>query len=54
MDEASVKVVMTGLTVAFGGALPAIAIGMITAKALEAIRRNPEAAGEVGIRQSRH
>jgi len=47
MDEASTKIVMTGLTVALGGALPALAIGLITAKALEAIGRNPEAAGEV-------
>lgn len=47
MDEASVKLVMTGLTVAIGGALPALAIGLITSKALEAIGRNPEAAGEV-------
>lgn len=38
---------MTGLTVALGGALPALAIGLITSKAMEAIGRNPEAAGEV-------
>ena len=47
MDEASIKLIMTGLTVAIGGATPALALGLITGKALEAIGRNPEAAGEV-------
>ncbi len=47
MDEASVKLVMTGLTVALGGGMPAFAIGLLTAKAMEAIGRNPEAAGEI-------
>lgn len=47
MDEASIKLVMTGLTVAIGGAMPALAIGLLTSKALEAIGRNPEAAGEI-------
>lgn len=47
MDEASLKLVMTGITVAIGGSMPALAIGMITAKAMEAIGRNPEASGEV-------
>lgn len=47
MNEASVKLIMTGLTVALGGAMPALAIGLLTSKALEAIGRNPEAAGEI-------
>lgn len=47
MDEASLKLVMTGLTVALGGAMPAVAIGWLTSKALEATGRNPEAAGEI-------
>lgn len=47
MDEASLKLVMTGLTIALGGAVPAFAIGMMVSKAMEAIGRNPEAAGEV-------
>lgn len=38
---------MTGLTVAFGGIFPAVAIGWITSKAVEATGRNPEAAGEI-------
>ena len=47
MDEASMKLLMTGLTVAVGGSMPALAIGLLTSKAMEAIGRNPEAAGEV-------
>lgn len=47
MDETSMKLLMTGLTVAIGGAMPALAIGLLTSKAMEAIGRNPEAAGEV-------
>lgn len=47
MDEASLKLVMTGITIALGGSMPALAIGMITAKAMEAIGRNPEASNEV-------
>lgn len=47
MDEGSIKLIMTGVTVAVGGAMPALAIGLLTSKAMEAIGRNPEAAGEV-------
>ena len=47
MDEATMKLLMTGATVAVGGAMPALAIGLLTSKAMEAIGRNPEAAGEV-------
>ena len=36
-----------GLIVALGGLTPAIAIGMIGAKAMEAIGRNPEASGRI-------
>lgn len=41
------KTLTTGLTVALGGATPGIAIGLITAAALNAIGRNPEAANEI-------
>ncbi len=41
------KLLMTGLTVALGGAMPALAIGLLTSKALEAIGRNPEASAEI-------
>jgi len=36
-----------GLIVALGGLLPALAIGLIGAKAMEAIGRNPEASGKL-------
>jgi F-type H+-transporting ATPase subunit c len=36
-----------GLIVAIGGALPALAVGLIGAKAMEAIGRNPEAQSKV-------
>jgi len=47
MDENTVKLIMTGITVAVGGFGPALAIGMLSAKAMEAIGRNPEAADGV-------
>lgn len=36
-----------GLIVALGGIVPALAIGMIGMKAMEAIGRNPEASGRI-------
>lgn len=36
-----------GLIVALGGLMPALAIGLIGAKAMEAIGRNPEAQGKI-------
>ncbi|MDR2192316.1 MAG: ATP synthase F0 subunit C [Endomicrobium sp.] len=36
-----------GILIALGGFGPAIGIGMIGAKAVEAIGRNPEAAGKI-------
>jgi F-type H+-transporting ATPase subunit c len=36
-----------GLVIALGGIFPALAIGMIGAKAMEAIGRNPEASGRI-------
>ncbi|HZJ18314.1 MAG TPA: ATP synthase F0 subunit C [Patescibacteria group bacterium] len=36
-----------GLIIALGGIAPAIAVGLIGAKAMEAIGRNPEASGKV-------
>jgi len=47
MDINTWKVIMTGFTIAIGGSFPALAIGMITAKSVEAIGRNPEAASDV-------
>lgn len=36
-----------GLTIAVGGLMPAFAISVIGAKAMEAIGRNPEASGRI-------
>jgi F-type H+-transporting ATPase subunit c len=36
-----------GLIIAIGGIAPAIGIGLIGAKAMEAIGRNPEASGRI-------
>ena len=36
-----------GLIVALGGLFPAVAIGWIGSKAMEAIGRNPEASGRI-------
>lgn len=47
MDQTSVRLVMMGLTVALGGVGPAMAIGALTGKALEAMGRNPEAANDL-------
>lgn len=38
---------IVGLTIAIGGIAPALAIGMIGSKAVEAIGRNPEAAAKI-------
>lgn len=43
----AVKAVATGMTIAIGAIFPALAIGMIVGKAMEAIGRNPEAAGKI-------
>ncbi len=47
MDLDAWRLIMSGATIAVGGAFPAIAIGLITAKAVEAIGRNPESASDV-------
>ena len=47
MEIEAIKVIMFGVTIAIGGGMPALAIGMLAGKALEAIGRNPEAAGEI-------
>lgn len=42
MDIDAVKLIMFGFTISVGGLGPAVAIGFIGAKAVEAIGRNPE------------
>ena len=41
------KNVIAGATIAVGGMLPALAIGLMGSKAMEAIGRNPEAADKL-------
>ncbi|MBU4017438.1 ATP synthase F0 subunit C [Patescibacteria group bacterium] len=36
-----------GIIIAIGGTLPALAVGLIGAKAMEAIGRNPDAQGKI-------
>lgn len=43
MDQQTIA----GLTIAIGGLGPAIAIGLIASKAMEAIGRNPEATSQI-------
>jgi len=43
IDNLGLKYLAAGLAMAFGGAVPALAIGMLTGKAMEALGRNPEA-----------
>ncbi|MBI4457473.1 ATP synthase F0 subunit C [Candidatus Uhrbacteria bacterium] len=49
MDAETMKIFIKGLTMAIGGSLPALAIGMIVAKAMESIGRNPESAGKLFV-----
>ncbi|MDR3253627.1 MAG: ATP synthase F0 subunit C [Endomicrobium sp.] len=45
-----IKMTLTGgIIVAIGGIAPALGIGMIGSKAVEAIGRNPEAAGKIMV-----
>jgi F-type H+-transporting ATPase subunit c len=47
MEEASIKLLATGLAIGIGAFGPAIAIGLIGSKAMEALGRNPEAADKI-------
>ncbi len=47
MTPEAVQPLAVGLTIALGGMLPALAIGQIGKAGLEAMGRNPEAAGTV-------
>ncbi len=49
MDHESVVVMVKGLTMAVGGFFPAMAIGKLVAKAMEAIGRNPEASDKLFV-----
>lgn len=47
MDVETMKLLAMGLTIGIGGMGPALGIGILAGKGLEAIGRNPEAAGQV-------
>jgi len=47
MSDEGIKMVATAFTIAVGAVGPAIAIGMLASKAMEAIGRNPEAESKI-------
>ncbi len=49
MDPASAVLFAKALAIAVGGFAPALAIGMIVSKAMEAIGRNPESSGKLFV-----
>lgn len=49
MDAESIKMLAAALTIGIGGFAPALAIGMLAAKAMESIGRNPEAASKIQV-----
>lgn len=49
MEPQAVLTLTKGLTMAIGGMVPALAIGLLGMKAMEAIGRNPEAAGKLFV-----
>ncbi len=49
MSHDNVLAIIKGLTMCLGGVMPALAIGKIVSKAMEAIGRNPEAAGKIFV-----
>ncbi|MBI3115336.1 MAG: ATP synthase F0 subunit C [Candidatus Kerfeldbacteria bacterium] len=49
MDAEALKVLAAAIAIGVGGFGPALAIGLLAAKAMEAIGRNPEAAGKIQV-----
>jgi len=49
MEPEVAKMFAAAIAIAIGGVGPALAIGMLAAKGMEAIGRNPEAAGKVQV-----
>ena len=49
MDAETIATFTKGITIAIGGLGPAIGIGLVGMKAMEAIGRNPEAAGKIFV-----
>jgi F-type H+-transporting ATPase subunit c len=49
MDAETIATLTKGITMAVGGGFPALGIGLIGFKAMEAIGRNPDAAGKLFV-----
>jgi F-type H+-transporting ATPase subunit c len=49
MDIGAAQVIAAAISIAVGGFGPALAIGLLASKAMEAIGRNPEAAGKIQV-----
>lgn len=49
MEHESVVVLAKAIIMTFSGLAPALAIGILVARAMEAIGRNPEASGKVFV-----
>lgn len=49
LEHESIVMLAKAFTIAIGGIAPALAIGKLVAKAMEAIGRNPEAGGKVFV-----
>lgn len=47
MDINVIKTIVVGIIITAGTAMPALAIGLLASKAMEAIGRNPEAASKI-------
>ena len=49
MEADSMKLLAAALAIGLGGFGPALGIGLLAAKAMEAMGRNPEAAGKIQV-----
>ncbi len=49
LSHESIVIMAKAFAIAIGGMFPALAIGKIVAKAMEAIGRNPEASGKLFV-----
>ncbi len=49
MNADILRLIVKGATIAIGGMFPALSIGKIVSKAMEAIGRNPEAADKLFV-----
>jgi F-type H+-transporting ATPase subunit c len=49
MNEATARLLASALAIGIGAIGPALGLGMIGSKAMEALGRNPEASGEIFV-----